>query len=184
MDPLIADEKKRMEATLENLRKELATIRTGSASPALLDHVRVLAYGESMPIHQVATIQAQDGPMLLVTPWDRSNLGAIEKALLTSDVGLTPANDGQVIRLQIPTLTEERRKELSKQVAKYAEETRVAIRNIRRDVNGALEKKEKAGALSEDELEARKKEVQKFTDEYVQKIDEIAEAKAQEIMTI
>lgn len=184
MDPLIADEKKRMEATLENLRRELATIRTGTASPALLDHVRVTAYGESMPLNQVATIQAQDGRMLLLTPWDRSNLGAIEKAILTSDLGLTPSNDGQVIRLQIPMLTEERRKELSKQVARYAEETRVAIRNIRRDVNAALEKKEKAGELSEDELEAKKKEVQKFTDEYVAKIDEIAEAKTKEIMTI
>ena len=184
MDPLLADENRRMEASLEAFRKELATIRTGIASPALLDHVRVAAYGEQMPLNQLATVSAPEGRLLVITPWDRTNLGAIEKAIITSDVGLTPNNDGQVIRLQIPALTEERRRELAKVVGKYAEETRVALRNIRRDVNASLEKKEKAKEISEDEMEASKKLVQKFTDEHVAKIDAIAEAKSKEIMTL
>ena len=184
MDPLLADEKKRMEASLEAFRKELATIRTGTASPALLDHVRVAAYGEQMPLNQLATVSAPEGRLLVITPWDRTNLGAIEKAILTSDLGLTPMNDGQVIRLQIPALTEERRRELAKVVGKYAEETRVALRNIRRDVNASVEKKEKAKEISEDDMEASKKLVQKLTDEHVSMIDGIAEAKTKEIMTL
>lgn len=184
MDPLLAEEKKRMEATLEAFQRELATIRTGMASPALLDHVRVLAYGEQMPLNQLATVAAPESRLLVITPWDRSQLPTIEKAILTSDLGLTPVSDGQVVRLQIPALTEERRRELSKIVGKRAEEAHVALRNIRRDTNSGLEKKEKAKEISEDELEARKKDVQKLTDEYVAKVDEIAEAKTKEIMTL
>jgi ribosome recycling factor len=184
MDRLIAEHKKRMESSIEAFQKELETIRTGVATPALLNHVRVEAYGDRLPINQVATVSAAEGRVLVITPWDRTIAPAIEKAILTSDLGLTPNSDGHVIRLQIPSLTEERRQELAKQVAKKAEEARVAIRNLRRDLIAGFEKKEKAEGLSEDEVERGKKEAQKLTDEFIEKIDGIAEAKTREITTL
>lgn len=184
MDRLIADHKHRMEASLEAFQKELETIRTGVATPALLNHVRVEAYGDRLPLNQVATVAAAEGRLLIITPWDRTLVPAIEKAILTSDLGLTPTSDGHVIRLQIPTLTEERRQELAKQVARKAEEARVAIRNLRRDLIAGFEKKEKTENLSEDEVDRGKKEAQKLTDEFIAKIEAIAEAKTREITTL
>jgi ribosome recycling factor len=184
MDRLLADQKKRMEASLAAFHTELETIRTGVATPALLNHIRVDAYGDKLPLNQVATVAAADGRLLVITPWDRTVVPAIEKAILTSDLGLTPNSDGHVVRLQIPTLTEERRKELAKQVSKKAEEAHVAIRNIRRDTIAHLEKMEKAEGLSEDEVERGKKDAQKATDLYIEKINAVAEAKIKEITTL
>ena len=184
MEKLLADQKKRSEASIEAFHKELESVRTGVATPALLNHVRVAAYGDNMPLNQVATVAASEGKLLVITPWDRTLVPAIEKAILTSDLGLTPNSDGHVIRLQIPSLTEERRHELAKQVSKKAEEARVHIRNIRRDTIAGFEKKEKAEGLSEDEVEKGKKDAQKSTDQYIEKIDAIAEAKIKEITTL
>jgi len=184
MDRLLAEQKRRSEGAVEAFQRELATIRTGVATPALLNHLRVEAYGDRLPVNQVATVSAQEGRLLVITPWDRSLLPAIEKAILTSDLGLTPTSDGHLIRLQIPTLTEERRQELAKVVSRKAEEARVAIRNIRRDTIAAIEKKEKAEGLSEDEVEVGKKEAQKITDDYIAKIDALAEGKIKEITTL
>jgi ribosome recycling factor len=180
----LADQKKRMDHSVEVFEKELETIRTGVATPALLNHLKVEAYGDQLPIIQVGTVSVADGRLLVITPWDRTVIPAIEKAILTSDLGLTPSNDGQVVRLQIPTLTEERRSELGKLVHKKAEEAKVHIRNVRRDAIASLEKKEKSEGLSEDEVEVGKKEAQKLTDQYVQKIDAIGSAKVKEIMTL
>ncbi len=184
MDRLLSEEKKRMQASIEVFQKELETIRTGVATPALLNHVRVEVYGDRLPLNQVATVGATEGRLLVITPWDRSVVPAIEKAILTSDLGLTPNSDGHVIRLQIPSLTEERRHELAKQVSRKAEEARVAIRNIRRDTIAGFEKKEKAEGLSEDEVKKGKKEVQKATDQHIEKIDAIAGDKIEEITTL
>ena len=184
MDKLLSDQKKRLETTLAALGSELDTIRTGQATPALLNHVRVEAYGDMMPLNQVATVSATEGRMLVISPWDRALTPAIEKAILTSDLALNPVNDGQVIRLTLPALTEERRQEMSKQVARKAEEARVAIRNVRRDTIATLEKREKAEGWSEDEVEAGKKDVQKTTDAYVEKVDKLAAAKTHEVMTL
>ena len=184
MDRLLADQKKRMEASIEAFHKELETIRTGVATPALLNHIRVEVYGDKLPLNQVATVAAAEGRLLVITPWDRTVVPAVEKAILTSDLGMTPNSDGHVIRLQIPSLTEERRQELAKQVSKKAEEARVAIRNIRRDTIAGFEKKEKAEGLSEDEVEKGKKDAQKATDQHIEKIEAIAEAKIKEITTL
>ncbi len=184
MDRLLADQKKRSETSLEALRREFETLRTGTATPALLNNVRVEAYGETLPLNQVGTVAVMEGRLLVITPWDKTLLPAVEKAILTSDLGLTPNNDGQVVRLQIPPLSEERRQELAKVVSRKAEEAKVAIRNIRRDTLATMEKRQEAEGWSDDEVEAGKKDAQKTTDECIEKVDEIAEAKTEEIMTI
>lgn len=181
MDKLLAEQKKRLEASRAAFEEELATIRTGQATPALLNHIRVEYYGEKMPLNQLANISTQEGRLLVIAPWDRSLVPAVEKAILTSDLGINPTSDGTVIRLAIPPLSQERREELAKQVARKAEEARVAIRNVRRDTISTLEKRGKAESWSEDEIEVGKKEIQKSTDAWIEKVDQIAAAKAQEV---
>lgn len=184
MDNLIAEAKQRMKRAVEKLEHELATIRTGRASPAILDRVKVQFYGSEMPINQLATVSVPEARMIVITPWDKNSLRAIEKAILTSDLNLTPSSDGNVIRLELPPLTEERRKELAKLVHQKAEEGRVAVRNIRRDINNAIEKAEKSADVSEDDVEYAKKEVQEATNDFIKEIDRIAAHKVAEVMEV
>jgi ribosome recycling factor len=174
----------RMEKGIGNVKREFATVRAGRATPALLDRVQVEYYGSLMPINQVANISAPEPRMLVVQPWDKGTLSDMEKAIIKADLGLTPTNDGSVIRILIPQLTEQRRLELVKQVKKMAEEGRVAIRNIRRDVNDELKKLEKNGDISEDESRRTQEKVQKETDRYIGEIDKLLAAKEQEIMEV
>ncbi len=181
IDNVLTDASRRMDKTVENTRHEFTTIRTGRASAALLDRVQVSAYGTKMPLNQLATIGVPEPRMLTVTPFDKGTVRDIEKAILESDLGLTPSNDGQLIRLPIPQLTEERRKELVKQVRHLAEEGRVAARNVRRDALHHL-KEEKEGG--EDEVHRAEDRLQKVTDEHIAKIDEALKHKEAEIMEV
>ena len=173
-----------MDKSIEAVRHEFNAIRTGKASPALLDLVKVDAYGASMPLNQLATVSSPEPRLLVVQPYDASQIGAIERALLASDLGLTPANDGRVIRLPIPPLTEERRKELVRVAHKVAEEGRVAVRNIRHDANKKVQGEEKSGEVSEDDARRLLKEIQDVTDGHVKKIDELLKSKEQEILEV
>ena len=184
MDRLIAQHRKRMQESVTAVQEEFDTIRTGRASPAILDRIRVDYYGSKLPINQLATIGVPEPRLLVITPWDKSVVSAIEKAIMTSDLGLTPTSEGNVVRLAIPSLTEERREELSKIVNKKAEEGRTVIRNIRREANAGIDKMEKEEGLSEDEVEVGKREVQEMTAEFIEQIDELAEKKTEEIMEI
>jgi len=178
------DAKLRMQRSFETLREELAKIRTGKATASLLDDIKVEYYGSQVPLRQISNIVVPELRLLSIQPYDKSMVGAIEKAIMKSDLGLNPTNDGKVIRVPIPPLTEERRKELVRLVKKMAEEGRVAIRNIRRDVNEHLKRAEKQGELTEDELHHQLDEIQKLTDEYIKKVDEILENKEREIMEV
>jgi ribosome recycling factor len=173
-----------MRKSTENLHRELAGIRTGKANPALLDSVKVMYYGQSVPLKQVASIAVPEGRLITVQPWEKNLVPEIEKAIQASELGLNPQSDGTLIRLPIPPLTEERRKELVKVVKRFGEETRVAVRNIRRDANERFKKKEKEHAISEDEMHTKQDEVQKLTDSFVETIDEVIAAKEKEIMEI
>ena len=173
-----------MDKSVDAIRYELASIRTGKASPSLLDLVKVEAYGQQMPLNQMATVSAPEPRLLVVSPFDPSQIAAIEKALLASDLGLTPANDGKVIRLPIPPLTEERRKELVRVTHKIAEEGRIAVRNIRHDANKKLHNAQKNGELSEDEMHRQLKEIQDLTDKHVKTIDEMLERKEKEVLEV
>ncbi|MEA3401144.1 MAG: ribosome recycling factor [Armatimonadota bacterium] len=184
MDRLIARAKADMEKTVEIVKKDLAAFRTGRASPALVEDLEVEYYGTRVPVKQIASIQVLDTRLLGITPWDKNALSAIEKAIMTSELGLMPTNDGNIIRLEIPSLTEERREELSRQVSKRMEEGRVAIRNIRRAANEGIDKMEKAEGLSEDEVRVGKQEVQDLTDEHIEEIEEAGDQKIEEIMEI
>lgn len=172
-----------MEKTVSDLRQELASIRTGRASVHLLDGLMVDYYGTPTPINQVANLHAPEVNLVTVQPWDVSQIGKIERAILASDLGLNPGNDGKIIRIPIPPLTEERRKILAKQVGKTAEEHRTAIRQIRRDANDRLKKLEKEKAISEDAQFRALDEVQKLTDDFIGQIDSVAKAKEEEILT-
>lgn len=178
------DVKHRMEQAVESVRAELAKLRTGKASPTILDGITVNYYGTNTPLRQVGNVSAPEPRLLVIQPWDRSLLGEIEKAILKSDLGLNPANDGIVIRIPIPSLTEERRQSLVKVGKKITEEGRVAVRNIRRDANEKLKKLEKDHKISEDDLHRSQDEMQKLTDECVKKLDEILALKEKEIMEI
>jgi ribosome recycling factor len=180
----MGDAKRRMEGAVRSLSGELATVRTGRASTALLDRVQVDAYGQKMPLSQLATIHAPEPRMLTVQPYDRSLFKAVEKGIMESDLGLTPSNDGQLIRLPIPQLTEERRKELVRLVHKMAEEARVAVRNVRRDVLNELKRAEKDGDVSRDELNRAQDEVQKLTDAEIKSVDDLMRRKEQEILEV
>jgi len=171
-----------MERSLEATAQEIASIRTGRASPALLDKIRVEYYGTHVPLNQVATISVPDARLLIIAAWDRTVLGAIDRAISTSDLGLVPQNDGQVIRLPIPPLTEERRRDMARLVGKKAEEGKVAIRNIRRDANEDLRKQEKDGQLSEDDCRRAQEQVQKLTHDFIAEVDKVREAKEAELM--
>ncbi len=184
MDERLAQFEDKMQKTLENLDRELSTIRAGRANPRVLDRVYVDYYGTSTPINQVGNISVPEARTLLIAPWEPSMLKNIEKALLASDVGITPTNDGQNIRLNFPELTEERRRELAKDVKKKAENSKVAIRNIRRDANDSFKKAEKAKEITEDELKDLNDAIQKSTDSFIDKIDKAVDVKTTEIMTV
>jgi len=174
----------RMDKALGSMKREFATVRAGRASASLLDRVQVEYYGSTMPINQLANVTAPEPRMLVITPWDKGSLAAIDKAITKSDLGLTPTNDGTVIRITIPQLTEQRRQELVKQVKKMAEEGRVAVRNIRRDANDDLKKLEKSGDISEDESRRAQEKVQNTTNKFIADIDKTLEAKEAEIMEV
>lgn len=178
------DAEERMGKAVANLKKEFASIRTGKASPALLDRIVVDYYGVPTPLNQMAGVSAPEARMLLIQPWDKSALGNIEKAILKSDLGLTPTNDGSVIRLVIPQLTQDSRKELGKKVKKFGEEAKVAVRNIRRDSNDEIKKLEKAKEITEDDSKVAQDVIQKMTDKYVAEVDKAAANKETEIMEI
>jgi ribosome recycling factor len=180
----ITDARTHMEKAVEAMRREFSSVRTGKASASLLDAIRVEAYGSKMPINQIATVTAPEPRLLMVQPWDKSLLQVIEKAIQTSDLGLNPANDGNIIRVPVPALTEERRKEMVKVLHKLAEEGRVAIRHARQEANKELKKKQMAHEESEDDLRHKMDEVQKLTDNYIHKVDELVKAKEQELMEV
>jgi ribosome recycling factor len=174
----------RMNKTIEHIRREFSTIRTGRASASLVDGLDVDYYGSSVPLNQLANISIPEPRLLMITPYDKGALGSIEKAILKSDLGLTPNNDGRVVRIPIPELTEERRKNLVKVVRRLAEDTRVSVRNIRREANDQIKKSEKSGDIPEDESHHIIDEVQKVTDEYITKVDEVLKMKEKEIMEV
>jgi ribosome recycling factor len=174
----------KMEQAVAHLKEELAGIRTGRAAPALLNRITVEYYGTPVPLNQLAGISVPEPRLLQVQPFDKTAISAIEKAIQTSDLGITPSNDGQVIRLAFPQLTEERRKELVKQVHHRAEEGRVAVRNVRRHAKDEMEKLERDGAISEDDLMRGEKELQKLTDKFVAEIDEIQQHKEKELLEV
>jgi ribosome recycling factor len=176
--------RRRMEKAVDDLRKELAAIRTGRASISILDSIQVDYYGVPTPINQAAQLGTPDATLITVQPYDVSLVGPIEKAIRASDLGLNPSNDGRIIRIPIPPLTEERRKTLAKHVHKVLEDHRTAVRNIRRDGNEHMKKMLKDKAISEDEEKKALDEIQKLTDEFVKKLDDVARAKEQEIMKV
>jgi ribosome recycling factor len=180
----IAQSRKRMEKAIEDLRKELATIRTGRASISILDNINVDYYGVPTPINQAAQLGTPDATLITVQPYDVSLVGPIEKAIRASDLGLNPSNDGRLIRIPIPPLTEERRKQLAKHVHKVLEDHRTAVRNIRRDGNDHLKKMLKDKAISEDDEKKALDEIQKLTDDFIKKLEEVAKAKEAEIMKV
>lgn len=185
MDKSIYTEmEKEMKEVLSKLKSELVVIRTGRASASLLDKIYVDYYGSTVPINQIASISVPEPKMIVIQPWDIKILGVIEKAILKSDLRLTPNNDGKVIRLVLPELTSERRQELLKLAKKKAEEAKVSIRNIRREYNENLKKMEKSGEISEDELKRSQEEVQKLTDKYIEEVDKMLAAKETDIMEV
>lgn len=183
-DKIGKDLKAQMEGILNSLEKSLGKIRTGRASLSLLDGIKVDYYGSPTPLNQVASFSIPESRQILISPWDPGALNSIEKALLKSELGLTPNNDGKLIRINIPPLTEERRKELVKVVKKMGEDAKIKLRNARRDTNEQLKALKKENSISEDELFKQQGEVQKLTDEYIKRIDEIIVAKEKEIMEI
>lgn len=184
MSEVIIEMADKMEKSVEAFKNELSKVRTGRASISLLDGISVDAYGSPMPMNQVATMTIPESRMIAIQPWDPQMVPAIEKAILKSNLGLAPANDGKVIRLTIPQLTEERRKELVKQVRKVAEEFRVAIRNVRREAIDTLKQQKKDKEISEDDLFKLQDDAQKETDTYVKQIDEVTEHKEKEMMEV
>lgn len=181
---ILKDAESRMKKSAENFQHELTKIRTGKASTSLLDGIRIEYYGTQAPLNQVASLSTPEPRLIAIQPWDKSLIGKIEKEILKSDLGLTPISDGTFIRLAIPVLTEERRKELVKLVRKYAEESRVAIRNIRRDANEHLKREEKEGKISEDVHKRLQTQSQELTDKYTRIIDDILAKKEEEIMEV
>ena len=184
MDERIQKYEEKMKKTLVSLESELATIRAGRANPHILDKLTVDYYGSPTPLQQVANITVPEARMIQIQPWESSLIKGIEKAILTSDIGLNPNNDGKVIRLIFPELTEERRKELVKDIKKKGEAAKVAIRNIRRDANDAYKKLKKEEDVSEDEIKELEEKVQKLTDKYIKDVDAAVELKGKEIMTV
>ena len=185
---MISDLKKntesRMSKTIDSLTESLQSIRAGRANTSLLDKIYVDYYGQQSPLNQVASLSAPEARLLAIQPWDATLIPEIEKAIQKSDLGITPSNDGKVIRLVIPQLTEERRKDLTKLVGKYAEEAKVSVRNIRRDAMEDIKKAEKAKEISEDDRKTYEEDIQKLTDKYIKDIDGVAEEKEKELMEI
>jgi ribosome recycling factor len=184
MQDVVKDLETRMQAAVDLLAREFSGVRTGRANTALLDSVRVEAYGTPTPISQMASLSVPDPRTLAIQPWDTSQMAAIEKAILKSDLGLTPSSDGKVIRLTMPALTEERRKQLARTVGKLAEEARVAVRNIRRDANDRLKALARDKKVSQDEERRGHEQIQKITDKFVGRVDELTKKKEQEILAI
>jgi len=182
--PSVNQAKDRMEETVSAMRREFATVRTGKATPALLDLVRVEAYGSKMPLNQVATVTAPEPGMLVIQPYDRSILNEIDRGVRMSDLGLNPMNDGSLIRIPIPPLTEERRREYARMLHKMAEEGRISIRHARRTANDELKNLVKEHEIGEDEGRRQMDEVQKMTDEFIARIDELLQQKEQEVMAV
>ena len=181
---VLTQAKERMEKSISSFSRELASIRAGRANASLLDRITVDYYGAPTPINQIAGISIPEARLLVLSPYDKSSLGDIEKAIMKSDIGITPTNDGSVIRLMIPALTEERRKELVKQVKAEAENAKIAVRNVRRDANDDAKKLEKNGEITEDALRGLNDDIQKVTDEYIAKIDKIAKEKEEEVLSV
>jgi ribosome recycling factor len=184
MHAVVADAKTHMQKAVDATKREFAGVRTGRASPALLDRVSVDYYGVATPVTQVANVSVPEARLLVIQPWDKALIKEIERAILKSELGLTPSTDGAVIRLPIPSLTGDRRKELVKVVHKQAEDGRVAVRNIRRDHREKLERLEKAGDLSKDDARRHQDELQKVTDQYIKEIDTLLAAKEKEITEV
>lgn len=180
----IKEFKNRMIKTAEVLSTQFDTVRAGRANAAVLDQIEVDYYGSPTPIRQIASISSPDARTLLIQPWDGSTLKLIEKAILTSELGINPQNDGRVIRLVFPQLTEERRKDLTKQVKKYAEDSKVAVRNIRREAVDSFKKQQKKSEITEDDLKKAEKDIQDLTDKYIKKIDDLCAEKVKELMAI
>ncbi len=179
---LFKETETRMEKAVEVLKKELASLRAGRANPSLLENIKVSYYGVDTPLIQLANISAPEPRLLVIQPWDKNVIQDIEKAIQKSDLGLTPSNDGSIIRINIPELTEERRQELVRVVRKKAEEAKVAVRNIRREVNDKIKALEKEGEISEDDAHRDQKKVQELTDKYIETLSKVMEAKEKEIM--
>jgi len=183
-EDIYADAEEKMDKAIAAFQRELSTLRAGRASPSLLDRIEVDYYGVPTPLNQLAGVSAPEPRLLVVQPWDKQAMTEIEKAIMKSDLGLTPSNDGNVIRLTIPELTEERRKELVKYVRKKAEEGRISVRNIRRDANDEIKKLEKESEISEDESRRSQDSIQELTDQKIEEIDKLLEAKEQEMMEV
>ena len=184
MQELLKTYEEKMNKTLEVLQSEYGTIRAGRANPHVLDRIKVDYYGTPTPLQQVGNISVPEARMIVIQPWEKNLLKAIEKAILTSDLGINPTNDGTVIRLVFPELTEERRKQLAKDVKKKGEGAKVAMRNIRRDANDTFKKMEKSGEMSEDDLELAGDKIQKMIDKMIEKVDKAVETKTKEILTV
>lgn len=184
MKDVIKESEDKMKKSIEILRKELSTMRAGRANPSILDKLMVDYYGAATPVNQVANISAPEPRVLTIQPWDKSIIPIVEKAILKSDLGLNPSSDGSVIRIIIPQLTQERRLELVKTIKKKAEDTRVSLRNIRRDSNEKLKTLEKGKLITEDENKKGQDEIQKLTDKYIKEVDHVLEAKEKEIMEV
>jgi ribosome recycling factor len=184
VNDIMKDVEERMDKCIKSLEREYLTIRTGRANPAILDNVKVESYGTLMPLNQVATISCPEPRLIMIQPWDKSNISAIEKAIQKADLSLNPASDGNVIRIQIPELTEERRKELVKVVKTRSEDSKVAIRNVRRDGNDMVKELEKDKTVSEDESKAAQATIQKVTDKFIERAQKLAENKEKEILSI
>jgi ribosome recycling factor len=181
---VIKETKPRMESAIEDFRRKLATVRTGRAAVSLLDTVLVDYYGTPTPLSQMASVHAPEPQMLTVQPWDQTQIAAVEKAIRSADLGLNPSNDGKLVRIPIPPLTEERRRQLAKQIHDIAEDHRTAVRQIRREANDRLKKMLKDKLVSEDAERGALEEIQKLTDSYIAKIDELSKSKEQEIMSV
>ena len=173
-----------MNKTIENLQEKFSEVRAGRANPAILNKVQIEYYGTPTPINQVASVSVPEARLIVIQPWDKSLLSQIKKAINVADIGINPMNDGQVIRLAFPELTEDRRKDLSKDIKKMSEESKVAIRNIRRDMMEEVKKQLKDSEISEDEERAKEEDIQKITDKFIGKIDEITDKKINEIMSV
>lgn len=183
-DAVVKEMKEKMTQAVRSFSKDLATVRAGRANPSLLDNVYVDYYGAPTPLNQLASISAPEARLLVISPFDKSSIGDVEKAIQKADLGLTPSNDGKVLRINIPSLTEERRKELTKVVSKYLEEARVQVRNVRRETNDQLKKMEKDSDLTEDDLRSEQDRVQKETDAKIAELERLSKEKEEEIMEV
>lgn len=181
---LIEDTREQMQKAVDAVRREFSAVRSGKATPALLDTVRVEAYGSKMPLNQVASVHTPEPRLIVVQPWDKTVIPAIEKGIQAADLGLNPSNDGNVVRVPIPALTEERRKDLVRMLHKMAEEGRVGVRHARQEANKEIKRSEQAHEVSEDEARRKQDEVQKLTDEFVARIDELLKSKEEEVMEV